>query len=57
MCDEGLNIKKELNDNHAYANNFKVLFNERKVPMGSTLMHAMTMFWLQESKSCMVLCI
>ncbi len=34
MCDEELNIQKELNDNHAYANDFKVMFNERKSSNG-----------------------
>ncbi len=29
MCDEGLDMRKELNDNHAFAKDCEVLFSER----------------------------
>jgi hypothetical protein len=34
MCDEGLDIRKELNDNHAYTKDYEVLFSERKSSNG-----------------------
>jgi hypothetical protein len=60
MCDEGLDIRKELNDNHAFAKDCEVLFSERKGSNGfkfDSCNDSVLDCWLQQSKSCMVLCI